>query len=454
MIRTALLMVGKDLRLFVRDKVALMLAVLLPLVLVTVFGTIMSGMGGGGGGGGMPAVDLALLDLDDSATSRAMVAALADMDGIDLDVRAPTGDADADRAALRELVHDGDVPFAAVLPPGFGEGAELRLLRDPGRDLSQQLLMIGLVRALFEVRGEDMAWELQNRALAEAGIPEEWMARVEAFTIPFRAAMESLFDDADAAGLLADADADGSAADDDEDADTGPDFQDIMMAVLPVEAEDVLPEGRQSNITYMVSHAVSGMTVMMLMFSLVGFARSLLEERDDGTLRRLLCAPIDVRAILLSKALGSWVVGLGLTLILFVYASMLFDLDVASRWDTLLVISAVTAASTTGFALLIAAVATSDKQADGLSTILILVMSALGGAWMPLLFMPEVVQTAARFTLPFWSIDAYQSTFWNGLHWTDPAVLRNLGVLLAVAAALFVVASRLFRRRYTGAPAR
>ena len=53
----------------------------------------------------------------------------------------------------------------------------------------------------------------------------------------------------------------------------------------------MVPEGRQEDISYMVSHAVSGMTVMMLMFSLMGFARSLLEERKDGTLRRLLCAP-------------------------------------------------------------------------------------------------------------------------------------------------------------------
>ena len=446
MLRAAWIMLCKDLRLFLGDRVALLLAVLLPIVLVTVFGTVMSNMAGGGGGGGMPAVDLMVLDEDQSDASRAFVTSLQDSDGVDLTTLLLEKDGvTRTRDDLVAAVYEGDSPFALRLPPGFGEGADLELLRDPGRGLSQQLLSISLVRALFEARGEDMIWDIQRRSMTAAGIPDEWMTRVDSFTTPFRNSMESMFDDADQQGLLDDEAADeGTGGDDGGDFD----FAAILDEVLPMQVEDIAPEGRDQEVTYIIAQAVSGMTVMMLMFSLVGYARSLIEERDRGTLRRLLLAPVDRRAVLLSKFLGTYVVGLILTLILFIYASMLFELDVLSRLDTVLVISMATAAATTGFAVLISAICNTDKQADGLSTILILTMSALGGAWFPLMFLPEFLQTIARFTLPFWSIDSYLQTFWYGKHWTDPSILTNLGVLLALSAALGWVASIVYRRRY------
>lgn len=437
MIRAALVMLAKDLRLFVRDRVALLLAVLLPIVLVAVFGTVMTNIGGQGGGG-MPDVEIALLDLDGSEASADFVAALSAMDGID---RQAVAD-DATEESLREAIHDGDYPFAIVVPAGFDEGADLVLLRDPGRGLSQQLLMISVVRALFEARGQDLAWDLQHRALTAAGIPEEWMGRVQAFTLPFRLAMETMFAEAEDEGLLKPLD---GAEEDDE---PGVDFNAMLVQMLPVDAVDVAPAGRDQQITYMVSHAVSGMTVMMLMFSLVGYARSLLEERDQGTLRRLLTAPVDPRAILVSKFLGAVFVGVVLTGILFVQAWLMFDLDVWARWDSVLAISIATAVSTTGFALLIATLARTDKQADGMSTIIILVMSALGGAWMPLMLMPSLLRQIAKFTLPYWSIDAFQATFWYGQHWTEPGVLRSMGVLMALGLVLSGLAALAFRRRY------
>ena len=432
MIRNTMIMVIKDLRLFLRDKVALMLAVLLPIVLVTVFCSIMTGMGGGNGG--MPSIEVALLDQDQSPASNAFVAAFGDMQGISLVLAEPA----STRDDLVRLVHDGQRPFAVLLPEGFAAGSELELIRDPGRSMSLQILSIGLVRALFETRGEELLWEIQSRSLEAAGIPAEWTTRIEAFTTPFRQAMKSLFTDAAEEGHVSpDAEADGEDFD----------FQQFALQVLPIQTQDVLPSGRQEQITYMVSHSVSGMTVMMIMFSLVGFARTLLEERKDGTMRRLLCAPINPLTVLMSKFLGAFMVGMCLVFILFAYAALVFDFSFLPHWDTVLVISLATVASSTAFALLIAVVSTSDKQADGLSTILILVMSALGGAWMPLMFMPEAVRTVGQFTLTYWSIEAYQSVFWSGLHWTNPTILKDLGVLLGLAVVLVFVAARVFQRR-------
>lgn len=434
MIRAALLMLAKDMRLFVRDRVALVLAVALPIVLVSVFGMIMSNMGGGGG---MPTVEASVLDLDHSEASARFVKALAQSDAVDLE--GWDDDIPSSREGMRQRVSDGGVAFVVVLPEGFGEGAEMELIRDPGRKLAQQLFTFSLLQALHEARGEEVFYDIQRRALREAGIPEEWMGRVDAFTLPFRLGMNALIGDADDAGLL---------DDDDGEDDESFDMVSAMTSMMPMTTEDVLPEGRQKRISYHVAVAVSGMTVMMLMFSLVGYARSLLEERDQGTLNRLFLAPVDQRAVLASKFLGTFVVGLLLTGILFAWASFLFDLELFSRWDTLLVVSMATSAAVTGFALLIACLAKTDKQADGMSTIVILVMSAVGGAWVPLNMMPEIVRQFARGTITFWSMEGYQTSFYNNKHWTSAAIRTDIIVLAGVCIVFSLLASRIFRRRY------
>ncbi|HZM00130.1 MAG TPA: ABC transporter permease [Planctomycetota bacterium] len=452
----AWLLARKDLRQYFRDKVGMALGFLLPLALVAVFGFI---MGRAGGSSGMPRVEIAVVDLERSPESERLVEALAGVESLDLS-RPDAGEVWSRDDALAR-VRDGDEPMALVIPEGYAAGAEPELILDPGREIEQQLVAIGLFQALIEVQGDEAGWALSRRALLQAGLPEEWSGRVFTLTEGFRGSVEALFTEAETQGKLeAGAEAPGEPPADGAEAtgeataadggggESGVDLQGFMQDLLPVQRTEVLPEGRQEQITYQVSHAVSGMTVMMLMFSLVGFGRSLLAERDRGTLRRLLAAPIDARAILLSKFLGVFLIGLLLIAVLFTFSALVFELDVLGRLDTLVVLSAATALACTGFAVAIAAWAKTDKQADGVSTLVILLMSSIGGCWMPLMLMPEAVQLAARCTLPYWSLSGYQGSFWHGMHWTEPAMLRFIGVQLAVAAALAALAGLLFHRRY------
>ncbi len=433
MLRTALLLLANDLRLFFRDRVGMLLGFALPIALVAIFGFIMGAVGGGGSDELSP-IEVAVLDEDGSPASAAFVQALREAEMIE-----PVFPREGSftRDALRERIDEGKEPFALVITEGFADGADLILLRDPGRGMEGRLVQMGLVSALFRARGPDAAWDLTRRGLRQAGLPEEWSGRIEGLMAPFRLGMESMFSEAEREGRLSQ-DGAGSAQG----------VMAMMERALPLEVVDVVPEGRDRQLTYMVSHSVAGMTVMMLMFTLVGASRSLLAERDKGTLRRLLAAPIEPRSILLGKFLSGWILGMVLIVVLYVFAWLVFDVDVVSRWDTLLAISAVTAAACTSFAILIAAWAKTDKQADGVSTLIILSMSALGGAWFPAMLMPPAAQTVAKFTLTYWSLRGYQASLWYGRHWTDADVLASLGVVLAVAAGLGLLATLQFRRRF------
>ena len=72
MLNNAWTLARKDLRLFFRDRTALALALALPILLATIFGSAMGAMTGGGGGG-VQRVDLQVEDLDDSQASRAFI---------------------------------------------------------------------------------------------------------------------------------------------------------------------------------------------------------------------------------------------------------------------------------------------------------------------------------------------------------------------------------------------
>ena len=108
-------------------------------------------------------------------------------------------------------------------------------------------------------------------------------------------------------------------------------------------------------------------------------------------------------------------------------------------------LSAVTAAAVTGFGVLFAVVARSRKQLEGLSTIVVLTMSALGGSWWPLSITPEWYQKLGHFTLNAWAMDGFQGIFWYGKGLAG--ILPELGVLTGIAIVSSVLAWRLWERR-------
>jgi len=436
MFRVAWQLARKDLRIFFRDRTGMLLGFALPIALVGIFGFIMGALGGSQSNEMSP-IEVAVLDEDVSPASATFVQALRDSPSI-APVFAKEGVFTRDQ--LQERVSDGKEGFAVVVPHGFADGTDLVLLRDPGRTLEARLVEFGLVAALFKARGGDAAWDMARRGLQNSGLPPESAARIEGLMAPFRMGLDSLFAQAEDAGQLAS----GKDGKDGKE----PDALGFMERALPLQMQDVVPAGRDQQLNAYVSHAVSGMTVMMLLFTLTGSARSLLTERDKGTLRRLLAAPMRPGAILLGKFITAWLLGLVLVTVLYVFAWLVFHVDIVSRWDTLLLVSAATAAACTSFAVAIAAWARTEKQADGVSTLIILSMSALGGSWFPTMAMPPAAQTVAKFTLTYWSLRGYQASLWYGKTWTDPDVLLSLGVVMAVAVGLALLALTLFRRRY------
>jgi ABC-2 type transport system permease protein len=104
-----------------------------------------------------------------------------------------------------------------------------------------------------------------------------------------------------------------------------------------------------------------------------------------------------------------------------------------------------TAATAATFGLVLATACKTRQQLGGISTIVILMMSGLGGSMFPRIFMSEGMQKLGLLTFNAWALDGFVKVFWRNA--TLVELLPQVGVLLGFAA-LFATIARLQARRW------
>ncbi len=204
---------------------------------------------------------------------------------------------------------------------------------------------------------------------------------------------------------------------------------------IVVTTDNVIPQG--------INQSSPGMMAMFATFTMVGGAVVLLEERQAGTLRRLLVMPIRKSTILLGKLLGILVSGIIQTLILILFGALAFGVPWGSAPLALAVMVLAFSLAITALGLMFAALTKTLAQANALSTIVVLSIAALGGAWWPLDIVPGWMQTLGRLSPISWAMDGFHDIITRGLGVT--AVLPEAGILLAFTAVFLAVGVWRFR---------
>jgi ABC-2 type transport system permease protein len=186
-----------------------------------------------------------------------------------------------------------------------------------------------------------------------------------------------------------------------------------------------------------------GMTIWFVLMLVLGNAESLLEERENGTLPRLLTTPSPRAQVLGGKVAGVYSVGIVQAAILITFGALVFNVDWGTNpIATGLLIGTFTLAAT-GLAIMVSAVARTRSQAAGLGPVLAVSLSMLGGCVWPIEIVPPFMKVIALFTPTGWAM--------AGL--TD-VVVRNQGlqaailpsfVLLGFSAVFFLVGLTRFR---------
>ena len=366
----------RDLRQRVRDRSAIILAVVAPFALAYLFSVMLPG------GSAAFHTSYAVVDLDGGPVARSLVngplAALSEAGVADVTAM-------ADEAEARAKVEDGAMAAAIVIPAGFsdavgaGRAAELKVIG--GADAT---LAAGVARSVlkgFASGVESVQVSIATVLVSSGAAPDPALiARLsgEALAVP----------------------------------------DPIILA------DDRTADRVASNMTF---YAAS-MAVLFVFFAAQFGVTSLLAERRAGTLARMLAAPISPQTVLAGKVLVSIVLGVVSMGIVALGTSLL----IGARWGdpvavAALIVTTVLAAS--GIALLVVGFAKNEDQAGGLTAIVAMTLAVLGGSFFPMSQAPEGLAQLSLFTPHAWFLRGVNDLASGA---GVEAVVSSLAVLTAI----------------------
>ena len=193
-------------------------------------------------------------------------------------------------------------------------------------------------------------------------------------------------------------------------------------------------------------HVVAGTSVLMLLFSVAEIGGSLLDEKQEGMLKKLMCSPMHPNHILYGKLLYANIISIAQLIIMFVYAWLVFDLDIMQYLPSIVIMFFAISYACSSFGIVLSSFAKSRKQVQGYSTIIVMVMSAIGGSMIPLFIMPEFMQKVAVVSVNYWGIQGFYDIFLDKLPITDLTFLSRVLVLIGIGTLLNIIALRMFKR--------
>ncbi|HVZ65229.1 MAG TPA: ABC transporter permease [Lacunisphaera sp.] len=443
--RILLTLLGKDFANLRRNRGALMLTFLVPLVIIYIVGLV---FGLGRSDSGPSGIPLAVVDQSDSPAGKKLVEALraqkafrliTETEGPDHRSRLLT------ESDLRPQIENRNFSYALVIPADLVSenllGLHLKILSDPRNDIEAQTVNGLLQKTIFTSVPQLLGQALQARAGRFLGAP-----RLREFNHSIAAALAKAFGgDADAIehdiaegklGLNEIASAqDGGAPG------TKAEAGDLFSRFVKIDSEQVVGRDVKSPAA---TRIIGGYAVMFLLFALSNSAAAFFDEQNAGLFERLLSTPVSRAQLLWSRFLYGVLFGLTQLMVLFIAGHFLYGVEVYSHLGSLVLVCAMVAGACTGFGMLVAAITRSAEAARSLATLLVITMSACGGAWFPVSFMPEFMQHIARFTIVYWSIEGFGAVLWAGNSFTQ--LLPIVGILAGTTAAVMIIAVWRFNR--------
>ncbi|MBE3561754.1 MAG: ABC transporter permease [Ktedonobacteraceae bacterium] len=188
--------------------------------------------------------------------------------------------------------------------------------------------------------------------------------------------------------------------------------------------------------------SLPGFAVLFALFGLNTTAATILQEKEDGTFRRLLIAPVPRYALLGGKLLTQFLLTLLQLTILFTIGHFVFKLNTDS-WQSIALLIISTSFATTGLGMLLVSLVKSRRQLTPVVTLTTLIASSIGGAWWPLWSEPQWMQQIAKIGITAWAIEGLNGVMIFGKSLAE--VQFNILGLFGYGLICFLLALRLFR---------
>jgi len=422
-----LALVRADLVLYLSNRRALLISFVAPILIAGFFGMTL-----GGNTSKRPArVPVAVVDLDQSTLTKAIVASMRKDENFDL--------RDFELAPAIEQVRAGKIRAAVVLPKGFGDDAPRALFRqnlkkpeieihiDPSQTVTMALVngllaqhvMEEVTRSAFGGGPDGARWIADARAAIEKSTtlsPEDRkaLANLVGGAEHFRA-QQSQRGDSGAGGFS-------------------------FRMPFETKEREVTSGDRKYN---PYAHSFAGMGVQFILFMGIDLGVAVLLMRRMGLWKRLRAAPVSRRLLLGSRIASGTVIATVLMLGIYAAGIAIFGVRVDGSWLGLALVIVAFGFLTSSFGLLIASVGRTPEATRGIAILATLLLVMLGGAWVPTFIFPEWLQQATLVVPTRWAIDGLEAMTWRGLGLD--AALPAVAVMLTFSVAFAAIAVACFR---------
>lgn len=420
-----LAMVRKDLQLFFADRRSVIVSFVVPIAIASFFGSIF----GGPSQNREPArIAVAIIDQDASPIAKGIVA------GVKADKNFNTTTPTEEDA--RDAVRRGKIAVAVVIPKNFGEASggaffgdgekpPLNLLFDPSRATEVAMVRGIMTQHVMEVVSREMFGGEQGRAQVEKTLPQiqasAMPAERKAALVQLLGSLQQVYNQPASGGGV-------------------PSAPGLTMPYTV--HEEAVTAG--SNIAYNgYAHSFGGMAIQFLLFAMANLGVEMLLERQRGLWSRLRSAPVSKLTLLAGKMASGTMISMMILLVSFAFAMIVFGVRIQGSVLGFFGIAIACSVMASTFGVLVAAVGNTPATARGVTTLAVLMMVMLGGAWVPTFIFPAWLQQFTTIIPVRWAVDGLDAMTWRGIGLSG-AVLP-IAVLLGFAALFGTIAAMRFR---------
>lgn len=201
-----------------------------------------------------------------------------------------------------------------------------------------------------------------------------------------------------------------------------------------------------------VQHNVPAWAIFGMFFIVVPLSGHIIREREEGSALRVRLIPGAGGGVAIGRILFNTVVCCAQFVVMCAVGRWLLPLfglpalTLGAHPAALAPIVIATALCATAYGYLLGAVFRSGAQALPFGAISIVILSALGGIWVPVELLPSMLQTVANISPLHWALQGVQAIILRDGNWAN--MLVPVGILLSLSVMMWAIG--LLRERRSG----
>ena len=433
--------VFKELLILIRDRSGMAVLFLMPAALVVVISLVQENVMKTTG---ESHIEILFADQDRQELTRSMEEHLQKSGSVKI-IRQINGKGITE-ASARKMVADGDFQICIVIPPGFSDRVQKQALRQirsafgaensaethaeneslPGLAVYFDPMVQGSFRSAMinALNGMILSLEMEIKAqIISQVVPAQIRAAFETALEPYGMAFSG----------------------------------EKVISVDSRWAQERIAEIRTASDTEReklptsVQQNVPAWAIFGMFFIVVPLGGSIIREKQEGTLARLLTLPVSRLTILSGKIIAYVLVCLAQFALILLMGKHILpllgtpELEMGSSSFAIVAVGICIALAASGYGVMLGTVARTYEQASMFGPVSVVIAAALGGIMVPVYAMPRIMQQISHFSPLAWALNALTDIFVRGGNLET--VLPEILLLVAFFSVNLLIAWAVFRIR-------